>query len=112
MRTDTGNCRVVNVNNGTERMRPLLELFEQAFAADPCKADARMNRAEHAGPKPRFHKRGAASFFNFGKRAVHANAQSSRAGDACPQQASLIVFDARAAAAAATVNADKQESGL
>jgi hypothetical protein len=83
-------------------------LLEQPFASDPCKPDDSMHRAERIGAEPGFLKRDTAGLFNFGKRAVNAYAKSRRTGNAGPQQASLRVFDARAAAGAAAIDTDKQ----
>lgn len=107
MRTNAGDRRVMNINDGAEGMRPQRELLERAFAADPSKADTSMHRTQRAGPKPSFFKRCAAGFLHFGKRFVDSDAESGGTRDAGPEQASLRVLEARTAARAATVNADK-----
>ena len=112
MRADAGDGRVMNVDDGAERMRPLHQLFERAFAADAGKPDGGMHRAQRVGAKPGFVERGAAGLFHFGKRAVDAEAQRRRAGNAGAEHASLRVLDARAASGAAAVDADEQRTGL
>jgi hypothetical protein len=66
-----------------------------------------MHRTQRTGSKPGFFKRCTAGFFHFGKRFVDSYAESGGTSDAGPEQASLRVLEARSAARAATVNADK-----
>ena len=110
MRPDTGDRRVMSVNDGAKGMRPQLELLEHAFAADPGEPDSGMHGAQDVRAKPGFLERDAAGLFHFGKRAVNSDAQRGRAGNAGPEQASLGVLDTRAAARAAAVNADEQRT--
>ena len=112
MRADAGDGRVMGVDDRAERMRVLREFLGSAFAADPGKADGGVHGAERVGAEAGFLDRGAAGLFHFGQRAVDAEPQRGRAGNAGPEQASFGVLDARAAAGAATVNADEQRAGL
>ena len=112
MRADAGDGRVMNVNDRAERMRPLHELLERAFAADPGKPDGGMHRAQRVGAKPGFVERGAAGLHHFGQRAVDPEAQRRRAGNAGAEQASLRVLDARTASGAAAIDAGEQRTGL
>ncbi len=89
-------------------MRPLYELFEGTFAADPGEPDGSMHRAKRLGAKSGFLDRGTAGLFHFGKRAVDAEAQRGRAGNAGAKHYSFRVLYARATSRAAAVDADEQ----
>jgi hypothetical protein len=112
MRPDTGDRRVMSVNDRAEGMRPQHELLEHTFAADPSKSDGSVHGAQHIGVKSGFLERDAAGLFHFGKRAVYAYAQRRWAGNAGSKQASFRVLDARTAARSATVNSDEQRTRL
>ena len=112
MRPDAGDRRVVDINDRAERMRPLHELLERTFAADPRKPDGSMHQTQRVGAKPGFLERGAAGLLHFGQCAVDPQAQRGRAGNAGPEQASLRVLDARTASGAATVDAGEQRTRL
>jgi hypothetical protein len=93
-------------------MRPLHEFLKRTFSADAGKPNGSMQRAYCFWAKPGVLERNPARFLHLGKRALDADAQRGRTGDACPQQPSLGVFNARAAASAAAINADKQRTDI
>ena len=112
MRPDAGDCRVIDVNNGTEGMLPLYQLLQCTFAADARKTDGSMHETQRAGVEVGFLERGPAGPFNFGKRAVDSQAKRGGAGNAGPPQSAFRVFDPRAAPGTAAVDTYEQRARL
>src|SRR5262249_42008235 len=108
---DARDGRVIHIDDGAERVRLLLEFLESALASDAGKPGSRVSRLQHLECKPRLVGRRATGLFHFGKRAPDAQPERCGTGDAGAEQTSLRIFDARAAAGAATVDADEQRTG-
>jgi hypothetical protein len=104
VRSDACNRRVMCINDRAEGMLARNKLLEHPFAPNPGQPDGSMYEAQCVRTKAGFMDCGTAGLFNFGKRAVDPNAQCRRTGNSAPKQASLRVFNARAAARAAAVN--------
>src|SRR5262249_42575297 len=108
MCTDAGDCRVVGVDDGAERMRPQQELLERAFASAPRESDGSVHRSQCVGLETGVFSRGTASLLDLGQRTIDADTQRGRAGDAAAKRSSLRVLDARATTRAATVDTDEK----
>ncbi len=112
VRADTGDRRIVRVNNRAEGMRSLFELLEQAFPADAGKAHRGMHGTERAHAKASFLGGDATGLLDFSKCRLDSDAQGCRTGDTGPEKGSLHIFDARPATRAAAIDADEEKSGF
>jgi hypothetical protein len=110
MRPDTGDRRIMSVNDRAERMRPQHELLECAFAAYPGKADTGVNGAERVTVKSGLLERDATGFFHFNKRAIDSKPQCGGAGNAASEETPICILDARATSGAAAIDPGEQES--
>jgi hypothetical protein len=82
---DTGNRRVMGVNDRAEGMRLQHKLLKRTFAADPGKADGGVQRAQRVSTKPCFLDCGTTGLFHLGERPVDPYAKGRRAGNAGPE---------------------------
>jgi hypothetical protein len=74
MRPDTGNRRVMGINDRAEGMRLQHKLLKRTFAADPGQPDGGVQRAQRVGAKPCFLERGTTGLFYLGKRPADPDA--------------------------------------
>ena len=70
-----------------------------------------MHGAQRLGVEAGVVKRGTTGLLDCGHRAIDADAQRSRPGNAASEQTSLRVLDAGATTRAATVDADEKRTG-
>ena len=110
MRAEAGDDRVIDVSHRGEAVRPRLQRFEHGFAADAGKTHDGVHARQRIGRQARVGSRGARGAVHGGKRAIDAEAHRGRRGGSGAERMSAGVLDAGAAAAAAAIDADEQQS--